>query len=202
MMARRDGVDLGKISEIISPESLEYAALKQEQQTRLILRDTALYVTVGGILTSASILSATTPAAALRLSEFLSYAAPAFSLAMFLIYFRSDFYLSTARRYIVRDLGPRIVDHFALAAGAALKDDRLEHNFGWETYHQRPRALWLAMRLTATLVTLGVFLAPIAISYLFSESVSGEALASYPTLLAGAVCILIVTGVARLTLFD
>ena len=201
-MMARDGIDLGKISEIVSPESLEYTALKQEQQTRLILRDTALYVTVGGILTSASIFSATTPEAALRLSGFLAYAAPAFSLAMFLIYFRSDFYLSAARRYIVRDLGPRIIDHFALAAGAALNDARVDQNFGWETYHRRPRALWFIMQLTSAFVTLTVFLAPIAVSYVFSRSLSPDALVGYPKVLVCSVVVLIVAGVARLALFD
>jgi len=196
------GSDSQRASQIVSPETLEYGALKQEQQTRLILRDTALYITVGGLLTAASVLSAATPSSAAKLAGFFSYAAPAFSLSMFLIYFRSDYYLSAARRYIVRELGPRIMDHFALVVGATLEDAKLKSNFGWESYHRRPRLLWLLMKLTSTLVVLAVFLAPIALSYLFSVDAAGVPLTGSAQLLAAVTSVLIVLGCIRLALFD
>ncbi len=191
--------DPSRLSEVVSPDALEYIAIKQEQQTRLILRDTALYITIGGVLTSASILGASTSATAAGLVRFFSYAAPAFSLAMFLIYFRSDYYLSLARRYIVRDLGPRIVDQVRLAVGGPTEDAKASRGFRWETYHRRPRIIWLVMRLISTLVTLAVFLGPMAISFVFSGGVAGVYSSQPAQVVAGTSSVIIIVGIIRLT---
>src|SRR5882672_1456991 len=133
------GADTEKAAGIVPPESLEYVAIKQEQQTRLLLRDTALYITIGGILTTATILGTANPDALSQMADFFSYAAPAFSVAMFLIYFRSDYYLSSARRYIVNDLGPRIIDNIAFATGVTPQERSEERRVGKEC---RSRCDW------------------------------------------------------------
>jgi hypothetical protein len=191
-----------RMAGVLSPESLEYMAVKQEQQTRLILRDTALYITLGGILTSAAILSAAPAGVTSALVRFFSYAAPAFSLTMFLIYFRSDYYLSTARRYVANELGPRIADHVAFVVGASLKTKKFRHNFGWELYHRKPRSLWIIMRLISLMVLLIVFLVPTIVTEVVSESLFGMPLTIYAKGLSSLAMILIGIGIIRLTFFD
>lgn len=202
VISSRNENNLSQVSEIASPESLEYSALKQEQQTRLVLRDTALYVTIGGALTSASLVMSVAPATELRLSQFLSYAAPLFSLSMFLIYFRNDYYVSKARRYITNELSPRIVDHFALSAGAKLADSKFERGFDWEEYHRSPYALWVVMRLITLFVLLAVFLSPIVMLYTISGSAEYSKIQVFQNILSATVSALIIIGTLRLIIFD
>jgi len=191
--------DPARLAEAASPEVLEYIALKQEQQTRLILRDTALYVTIGAILTSASILNAASSTSASQLIQFGSLAAPAFSLAMFLIYFRNDYYLSLARRYIVRELGPRIEKISALGDGSALNNLRASSSFRWEKYHRRPIIVWLAMRLISMLVMSAVFLGPVIVCFWLAENTPGAGFTELAKVVGSSASAIIALGIIRLT---
>jgi hypothetical protein len=186
----------------ISPEALEYAAIKQEQQTRLVLRDTALYVTVGGILTSATIFSAAPPKTISSLIQFATYAAPVFSLTMFLIYFRNDHYLSLARRYITKRLGPQIADHSAFALGMPALGEKSHDSFGWERFHRRPWLPWFMLRFISVFVQFLVFLAPTALTLFYAEVVLGTGLNLAAKVTAYTVMGFISVGILHLTFFD
>ena len=162
-------------------ELFEYVALKQEQTTRISLRETALYANLAVNATMlAGLLSASS-----KLSIPVILAVPYVSAIMFWIYFNNDYYVTTISEYIRGYLAGRLRQHI-LKERSETTERREETSarkfdvgdpavidliFAWETFH-RQRSWGRVLRqlaagavlflsfLTVPIVTLIVFAPP------------------------------------------
>jgi hypothetical protein len=151
-------------------ELFEYAALKQEQATRIALRETALYANLG---VTATMLTIHLESAHVFQTAVLLLA-PLISGVMFWIYFNNDYYVSRIGAYISGYLAPRIAAHLksngGTAAGEAGSDPQsgratpTRFIFAWESMH-RARSIGRATRkLLGLVVVLASFeSAPVAV---------------------------------------
>jgi len=151
-------------------ELFEYSALKQEQSTRIALRETALYANLGIAATMLTIHFEST----VVLASGVLLLAPLVSGVMFWIYYNNDYYVSAIGRYVTDYLAPRLLARFSSAEGAP-KTSRPDLLFAWERAHKHHSPGWWARRAVARIVLLFSFLtAPAAaLVYTFPKIPSG-----------------------------
>lgn len=134
------------------PELLEYSALKQEQSTRIVLRETALYANLS---VAAAAVIGYFEADSSFTTQFLLLLPPV-SAVMFWIYFNNDYYVNELGSYVSNVLDRRLRSLLEpTAADAAANETRGTAFFNWEEFHRR-KSFSRSVRKSAQLVTLAM----------------------------------------------
>jgi hypothetical protein len=157
----------------------EYTALKQEQITRISLRETSLYTT----------LTINMAVLAIYFTEVgskypIPLIVPLVSFVMFFIYAFNDDMINRIRTYIVDELQGKV----AATIGAA----GMETIFGWETHH-RVRSFGYVTRKLFRMITVWVGFSGLTLAALFITAPLGMAgLEGKPIALSGDALLMIV----------
>ncbi|BBH68343.1 hypothetical protein ACTI_50280 [Actinoplanes sp. OR16] len=149
----------------------EYERLKEEQKTRIGVRDNLIYATLGSMAAvTAATLASRSPASLLLL--------PPVCVVLGWTYLVNDEKVSAIGRYIRDDLGPRL--------------DPTGKAFGWETAHRSDRRR-RSRKLFQLLVDLATFWLPAVVAVILYWS--GGALRA-PLVAVSVVELVVVTGLA------
>lgn len=166
----------------------EYSALKQEQTTRIAIRETALYINLGLL---ATIFGLTDPDFTSRahIFDFLSMS----SLVLFWIYFLNDSYVSRIRRYIIKTL-----DMDSLKA--AIHDSDVKFLSTWEFDHHDSKLEKLSMKFFHLFIIAFSFFVPVIIS-IFWGTAAGTLIGSSLLAVKMFVLVFIIYGIFVMTDF-